>query len=37
MIDLMEYQDKNQRKKSLIECEDQLIQVVQKRKSNSHG
>ena len=34
MIDLMEYQDKKQRKKSRIECEDQLIQDVQKRKSS---
>ena len=34
IIDLMEYQDKKQRKKSRIECEDQLIQDVQKRKSS---
>ena len=34
IIDLMEYQDKKQRKKNRIECEDQLIQEVQKRKSS---
>ena len=34
IIDLMEYQDKKQRKKNRIECEDQLIQDVQKRKSS---
>ena len=34
IIDLMEYQDKKQRKKNRIECEDQLIQNVQKRKSS---
>ena len=34
IIDLMEYQDKKQRKKYRIECEDQLIQDVQKRKSS---
>ena len=34
VIDLMEYQDKKQRKKNRIECEDQLIQDVQKRKSS---
>ena len=33
IIDLMKYQDKKQRKKR-IECEDQLIQDVQKRKSS---
>ena len=34
IIDLMEYQDKKQRKKNRIECEDQLIQDVHKRKSS---
>ena len=34
IIDLMEYQDKKQRKKNRLECEDQLIQDVQKRKSS---
>ena len=34
IIDLMEYQDKKQRKKNRIECEDRLIQDVQKRKSS---
>ena len=33
IIDLMEYQDKKQRKKNRIECEDQLIQDVQKGKA----
>ena len=32
IIDLMEYQDKKQRKKNRIECEDQLIQDVQKKE-----
>ena len=34
IINLMEYQDEKQRKKNRIECEDQLIQDVQKRKSS---